>query len=271
LAQADGKSAPSWEEARGARGGRISARAEVGEGLLRHEGGVEPLALSCSTDLKSAPRTDEDHHGQKDRWAGSSLGAPCAVGSLGGRQARLGTAGRRTDGRGASDGTTEGRHEGGVEPLALSCSTDLKSAPRTDEDHHGQRGERGARCGGCLRKGGRRRKACGPPGHCRWVPAPPRGRQWTHEGATRHEGGVEPLALSCSTDLKSAPRTDEDHHGPNRNLSAGEGGLVASGARFFSIIPNGSRKQGKVKQGARVNCVHGDDIMIVLARGAKWS
>ena len=29
----------------------------------------------------------------------------------------------------------------------------------------------------------------------------------------RHEGGVEPLALSCSTDLKSAPRTDEDHHG----------------------------------------------------------
>ena len=30
----------------------------------------------------------------------------------------------------------------------------------------------------------------------------------------RHEGGVEPLALSRSTDLKSAPRTDEDHHGP---------------------------------------------------------
>ena len=29
----------------------------------------------------------------------------------------------------------------------------------------------------------------------------------------RHEGGVEPLALSRSTDLKSAPRTDEDHHG----------------------------------------------------------
>ena len=27
----------------------------------------------------------------------------------------------------------------------------------------------------------------------------------------RQEGGVEPLALSCSTDLKSAPRTDEDH------------------------------------------------------------
>ena len=34
------------------------------------------------------------------------------------------------------------------------------------------------------------------------------------ERKRRHEGGVEPLALSRSTDLKSAPRTDEDHHGP---------------------------------------------------------
>jgi hypothetical protein len=33
-----------------------------------------------------------------------------------------------------------------------------------------------------------------------------------HEGTqTRQEGGVEPLALSCSTDLKSAPPTEEDH------------------------------------------------------------
>ena len=36
-----------------------------------------------------------------------------------------------------SKASRRGRHEGGVEPLALSCSTDLKSAPRTDEDHHG--------------------------------------------------------------------------------------------------------------------------------------
>ena len=79
MAQADGKSAPSWEEARGARGGRISARAEVGEGLLRHEGGVEPLALSCSTDLKSAPRTDEDHHGLSLLWV-AALGAPGPAG-----------------------------------------------------------------------------------------------------------------------------------------------------------------------------------------------
>ena len=39
------------------------------------------------------------------------------------------------------------------------------------------------------------------------------GRQ-KEERKRRHEGGVEPLALSRSTDLKSAPRTDEDHHGP---------------------------------------------------------
>ena len=35
----------------------------------------------------------------------------------------------------------------------------------------------------------------------------------TQKGKRRHEGGVEPLALSRSTDLKSAPRTDEDHLG----------------------------------------------------------
>ena len=44
-------------------GKRSSRKASATEGT-RHEGGVEPLALSCSTDLKSAPRTDEDHHGQ---------------------------------------------------------------------------------------------------------------------------------------------------------------------------------------------------------------
>jgi hypothetical protein len=38
-------------------------------------------------------------------------------------------------GGGAGGGRRRGRQEGGVEPLALSCSTDLKSAPRTDEDH----------------------------------------------------------------------------------------------------------------------------------------
>ena len=41
----------------------------------------------------------------------------------------------------------------------------------------------------------------------------------------RHEGGVEPLALSCSTDLKSAPRTDEDH--PDLNCGTSTGGKAA--------------------------------------------
>ncbi len=51
-----------------------------------------------------------------------------------GRRARMGVWAGRQCGRAAG---RRGRHEGGVEPLALSCSTDLKSAPRTDEDHHG--------------------------------------------------------------------------------------------------------------------------------------
>ena len=44
------------------------------DAIQRHEGGVEPLALSCSTDLKSAPRTDEDHHGLavKQHMAGAA-------------------------------------------------------------------------------------------------------------------------------------------------------------------------------------------------------
>ena len=55
------------EGQRGRRGRRArrQARAEASAGRRgRHEGGVEPLALSCSTDLKSAPRTDEGHHGR---------------------------------------------------------------------------------------------------------------------------------------------------------------------------------------------------------------
>ena len=40
------------------------------------------------------------------------------------------------------------------------------------------------------------------------------------------EGGVEPLALSCSTDLKSAPRTDEDHHGQLRGRLAAAAGQL---------------------------------------------
>ena len=47
----------------------------------------------------------------------------------------------------------------------------------------------------------------------RWRCKTTRG-QAKEERKRRHEGGVEPLALSRSTDLKSAPRTDEDHHGP---------------------------------------------------------
>ena len=46
----------------------------------------------------------------------------------------------------------------------------------------------------------------------RWRCKTTRG-QAKEERKRRHEGGVEPLALSRSTDLKSAPRTDEDHHG----------------------------------------------------------
>ena len=48
----------------------------------------------------------------------------------------------------------------------------------------------------------------------RWRCKTTRG-QAKEERKRRHEGGVEPLALSRSTDLKSAPRTDEDHHGPH--------------------------------------------------------
>eukprot|EP01043_Picozoa_sp_COSAG02_P047439 COSAG02_NODE_4548_length_5227_cov_29.808112_2_plen_387_part_00 len=50
--------------------------------------------------------------------------------------------GRQAGRRANTQAGRRGRHEGGVEPLALSCSTDLKSAPRTDEDHHGLRARR---------------------------------------------------------------------------------------------------------------------------------
>ena len=70
------------EGQRGRRGRRArrQARAEASAGRRgRHEGGVEPLALSCSTDLKSAPRTDEDHHGLSLLWV-AALGAPGPAG-----------------------------------------------------------------------------------------------------------------------------------------------------------------------------------------------
>ena len=70
--------------------------------------------------------------GQQQRlWRSSGLGQQTWD-----RHRQQQTAGRRSSRKAsATEGT---RHEGGVEPLALSCSTDLKSAPRTVEDHPDQ-------------------------------------------------------------------------------------------------------------------------------------
>ena len=64
----------------------------------------------------------------------------------------------------------------------------------------------------------------------------------------RHEGGVEPLALSCSTDLKSAPRTDEDHHGLLLSLRRAQPGLLARPLRAASaaaLFCGGLRPSGR--------------------------
>ena len=62
----------SHTEKKEEEGTRSKGRTPGGTHPRRHEGGVEPLALSCSTDLKSAPRTDEDHHGLLLAPGGSS-------------------------------------------------------------------------------------------------------------------------------------------------------------------------------------------------------